>query len=226
MHFEHNVKSPIEYINKTTVSFRITAVANINITSVTFFGVYSTYQIDEEIQDVILTCSNSTDTNTVNKNAQSVTFNLNYSLSAKSSAAFTMQRSGNGTFGLSSGVDSSANVTDDGAAGILPYVQNNIPHYAITYEIDGDPYLHKSGINNGYFYFNGLAVDYSDYIGNADWLIDTAGTINAGYPFIDGLATNYSDYEKEAGSKWYLNSVVLIPYMNGVKLNTLYNEHK
>lgn len=231
MEFTHNLKSPVEFTQRTAFQCRVEALANINITSITFFGVYSTYTKTEngeiKVQDVNLTCSNSLDTNTVNKDAVSVVFNVNYPLSMGSSVIFNVNVSGTGNFGIIEGADQSNNINIDMAAGIraVQGTQSSvyIPSFMITYEILDEPYLHNININDGYFYFEGLATKYSDYNGYTDWLIDERKNINDGYPYIDGLATKYSDYKKATkGLQIYRNGVKLKAYRNG-KLLTAHN---
>lgn len=220
MQYTHTVISPSEYINKGGVTFGIYAFANIRITSITFFGVYSTYKIDDNVQNITLICDYSSDSHTVNQNAQTLVFNVNQTLTPASTITFGLRLSGSGSFGLIEGVDANLDLYSETAIGIYSYTPYDVPHCMITYEVLDTPYLHDQDTNDGYFYFNGLAVGYSDYEGNYDWLIDTAKTINKGYPFIDGLATEYSDYRGFAkGLLIYRNNVRLNAYKNGVLLS-------
>ena len=223
MLFTHDIISPTEYTDKTFVQFSVRATANIKITTVTFHSVYSTYVIGEQVRDITLICDNALGSYTINKTPQDLTYETSQILSAGENITFTLRINAGASFGLTEGVDSSLAIESEGSAGILSYSQYNIPHCTITYEISDMPYLHDKDTNDGYFYFDGLSTDYSDYEGKSDWLIDTSKAINEGYPFIEGLATGYSDYEKEdTKGKWYLNSDRLIPYINGSKLQTFF----
>lgn len=198
--FSHDTSSSyIEYTGKSTVSVTIKALWDMQLQSVTFKGVKSSYISGGEVQDIQVTCNRSSDTVIVSGNYQDVIFSLdNYVLGAGNTLQITMRTSR--TFELEKGIDSTVSDNVLGVA-VLLGTMSNVPAFDMSYIVNGTPYLRTDNINGNYPYIEGLAVDHGDYPDEPDWWIDEDKVINAGYPFILGLAVDYGDHVV-SGNVW------------------------
>lgn len=225
MRYEYTLKdASVEYLGKTSVSFSVRANVDLLLTSITLYGVKSAYVVDGDIEDIVLQCNVGGASVTVGGDTEDVTFVCGETYPAGTTVQITISvLTSGGTFSIPSGIDAPTVVPADGAAGLSNTSTRNIPHFAVTYDVD-DTFAHNGAVNDGYFYLDGLLTEYGDY-SRADWHIDPTGTINDGYMYLDGLLTEYGDYDAEIGSKIYYNGHQCPLYYNGVLCKIYYNGH-